>query len=540
MDSKQRQLVNKYLDLLFRRKGLIISVLLISLPLGLGAYLLTPKVYQASSLLSYQQQKISPNKLSPDVVSRIRDIVSTLTQIVTSRTNLEALIESLNLYPEARKKLPMEDVVDSMRSQIKIEPLSQGDIFKIVFYHGDPDKAVKVTNALAAKFIEENLKYREERASETSAYTSDELLMAKEMMDRKESAMRDYKVKFYNEMPEQRMTNMSRLIALQNQYQLKQQSIQNLERTLVLIQDRKSNRKIVLDNVDELEPGSGFEPMTRSPVAQKPMSKRQQLANLKRLLDQMLTRYTEKHPEVKRTRSIINKLEQDLELAPETDEAEAESSLALENELSAEKLNPATIDTITLQLETQRKNVLLNIENLKTEMVDLQEKITQYEMWVSAAPVREAEWSALTREYGQLKRHYEYLVTQDLEAKSMLNLERRQKGSQFKIEDPARYPEKPIKPDFFLIMATSIMAGLGTGLAVTLAFDFFDTSFRDPETIESLLGVPLLTTVPYVATRSEKAKQKRILVLKILVLLMATVSIAILFLYVWKRGHIVT
>jgi hypothetical protein len=158
---------------------------------------------------------------------------------------------------------------------------------------------------------------------------------------------------------------------------------------------------------------------------------------------------------------------------------------------------------------------------------------------VAAAPVREAEWTALTREYGQLKRHYEYLVTQDLEAKSMLNLERRQKGSQFKIEDPARYPEKPIKPNFLIIMAISIMAGLGTGLGITLAWDFFDTSFRDPETIEPALGVPLLTTVPYVATRSEKGKAKRILILKACVLIVAILSIAVLFLYVWRRGDIV-
>jgi uncharacterized protein involved in exopolysaccharide biosynthesis len=243
MDSKQRQLTNKYIDLLLRRQVFIIAMLLLSLPVGLGVYLLTPKVYQATSLLSYEQQKISPNKMSADVESRIRDIVSTLTQIVTSRTNLEKLIVDLNLYPEARKKVPMEDVVDRMRKVIRIEPSSQGDIFKITFTHQSADKVVKVTNALAAKFIEENLKYREERATETSSYTSNELEAAKETMDRKENSMRDYKLKHYNEMPEQRESNVARLIALQKQYQDRQVSIQDLERTGVLIQDQITNRK---------------------------------------------------------------------------------------------------------------------------------------------------------------------------------------------------------------------------------------------------------------------------------------------------------
>ena len=39
MDIKQRQLINKYLDLLFRRKVFIITLLLLSLPVGLGVYL---------------------------------------------------------------------------------------------------------------------------------------------------------------------------------------------------------------------------------------------------------------------------------------------------------------------------------------------------------------------------------------------------------------------------------------------------------------------------------------------------------------------
>lgn len=181
MDSKQRQLVNKYIDLFLRRKVFIAILFLLSLPVGLMVYLNTPKVYQASTLLSYQQQKISPNKLSPDVASRIRDIVSTLTQIVTSRSSLEKIIVDLNLYAEMRKNLPMEDVVDSFRRRISIKPSRRGDIFTISYLGGEPRKVVQVANAIAAKFVEENLKYRQERATETTSYTKEELLMSKKL-----------------------------------------------------------------------------------------------------------------------------------------------------------------------------------------------------------------------------------------------------------------------------------------------------------------------------------------------------------------------
>ena len=533
MDSKQSLKVRKYLDLFLRKKFFILIILLLSLPAGLGVYLVTPKVYQATSLLSYQKQKISPNKMSPDIASRIRDVVSTLTQIVTSRTNLEALISSYNLYKKEREKLPMEDVVEMMRNKIVIRPQSRGDVFTISFTGSDPAKVVKVTNALAAKFIEENLKYRQERATETTSYTSDELQMAKLVMDRKENAMRDYKLKYYNEMPEQRETNVARLIALQEQYQSKQESIQDLERTLVLIQDQLGNRKRMLGNFSTLA-----ELDSKSKQGDIPSigGSIQKLAKMKLMLDRLLIKYTEKHPEVKRIRKIIARLEKEVK----AQEGQGNGGLndSAQSGMSVYKKRIA-FDSVIVQLEAQRKNIKLNIAAIKKEKDQLKQKIEQYEKWVAAAPIREAEWTALTREYSQLKRHYDYLVSQNLQAKSMLNLERRQKGSQFKIEDPARYPQKPIKPDFFIIVGGALCAGLALSFGATLLLDFLDSSFRDEEEMENFLGVPLITTVPYIETNMEKRKNRWILIMSCFFLVCCFLGIAALFFYFWKKGYIV-
>ena len=539
MDSKQRQLVNKYINLFFRRKVFIIAMLLLSLPGGLGVYLATPKVYQATSLLSYEQQKISANKMSADVSSRIRDIVSTLTQIVTSRTNLEKLIVDLNLYPEARKKMPMEDVVESMRRVIKIEPSNQGDIFKITFNHQSPDKLVKVTNAIAAKFIEENLKYREERATETFSYTSNELESAKEAMDRKENSMRDYKLKHFNEMPEQRDSNVARLIALQKQYQDRQVSIQELERTCVLIQDQIANRKKVLEATSAAKEET--DGIARTSAQDVPLGSEVRLAKAKLALEQLLSRYTDKHPEVKRVKSIIATLESEVSKNPPSVavDQDGKTPVGSEEVRDAQASGRGVVDTVVLQLETQKKNLLLNIEAIKAEKEQQKKIIAQCEEWVAAAPIREAEWAALTREYSQMKRHYDYLVSQDLEAKSMLNLEKRQKGSQFKIEDPARLPEKPIKPNFRMIMGIALAIGLGVGFGLSLVLDFFDTTFRDPETIEALLGVPLITSIRYLETKTEQTKRRKWQILSAIFLVAMATVVAALFVGVWIKGYII-
>jgi capsular polysaccharide biosynthesis protein len=199
----------------------------------------------------------------------------------------------------------------------------------------------------------------------------------------------------------------------------------------------------------------------------------------------------------------------------------------------------AATDSVTLQLETQYKNVVLNIKSLNSEKEVLKKAIAEYEQWVSVAPDREAEWSSLTREYGQLKKHYDYLFSQNLEAKSMLNLEKRQKGSQFKIVDTARYPEKPIKPDFFKIIGLAVIIGLGLGGGLTLVLDFFDGTLRDPETVESTLGIPLIATIPKIETLTEQKKQKLRHYFSIIILVVGNGLVIASFVVVWSKGYIV-
>ncbi len=192
--------------------------------------------------------------------------------------------------------------IEILRKKIEIKPSNRGDVFTVSYSGGDPEKVVKVTNAIAAKFIEENLKYRQERATDTSSYTNQELQMAKKVMDAKENAMRDYKLKNYNEMPEHREANMSRLTALQGQYQGKQESIQDLERTLVLIQDQMNNQKMLVQQLYRRCASDGVK-----------LDTFQRLANLRSTLDSLLLKYTEKHPEIIRIRKLIAKMEAEVQ-----------------------------------------------------------------------------------------------------------------------------------------------------------------------------------------------------------------------------------
>jgi polysaccharide chain length determinant protein (PEP-CTERM system associated) len=526
MENQQRQQVKKYLDLLWQRWKLITACLLVAVTVGLALYLRVPKQYKSSALLNYEAQQINPGRMAPEREGqRLRDTVSTLSEMVMSRNNLEKIIKQFDLYPEQRQVLPIEDVIEAMRKKITITPSSRGDTFTVAFQGPQQDKVMKVTNALASKFIEENLKYREERATETSKYTEDELNMSKVVLDKKEQAMRDYKLQFYNEMPEQRESNLTRLSSLHDQYQGMQDSIQDLERTRVMAREQIALRKQLGSAL-----GSGNQAGNTPGSPDLSMGKYGQLQQLQNYLDGLLGKYTEKHPEVRRVRKAIEKLEADLQV-----ESAAEGKKRTDK--SRKRRSPQDMEIQQLQLQINA--IDLNIKKLRADQEKITVEIDQYEKWIEAAPVREAEWNALTRDYNELRRHYDYLVAQNLQAESVENLERKQKGSKFKIIDPARFPEKPFKPDFkkMLLLALGVGGGLGVGL--TLAFDFLDTSFKDIDSIESVLGVSVICAVPYLETQKEHRKQRVSLIVFGSILLIYTIALAAALLYLYQQGRII-
>lgn len=514
--AKLRQLI----DIVARRKALILTSLLLGVTIGLVVYFITPKAYKSTALLSYQQQKVNPSQMSPDSDYNIISIVSTLTQIITSRSNLEKIIIDERLYTQERQTAPLEDIIQRMRDNIAVTPAKEGDIFRISYLGKSPEEVVRVANNLAARFIEEHMKFREEKASETSAYTQDELNMAKEMLDKKEAIMRDYKLKYFNEMPDQRTNNMTRLIALQSQYMESQNSIQDLERTKVQVQDQIAFRKQILAANDAAalpQPTAGTGPG-------KDNLGPGDLERLRLELQTLQIRFTENHPRIKDLTRKIAHLEEAYGVKPR-------------GGYSSKSDYP--LDEVLIALRGQLKGIDTNIETLKKGQKNIQALIDQYERWVEAAPVREAEWAALSREHGEFKRHYDFLVSQNLQAGSALNLERRQKGSQFKVVDPAQISEKPEKPDFIKIMRVAILISTAFGCGIALALEIMDTSFKTPAKLEDTFGIEVICSVPRLALRHEvRRKRLRTTAGTILFIVSSSTLLAVIVVF-WKQGRIV-
>ena len=77
---------------------------------------------------------------------------------------------------------------------------------------------------------------------------------------------------------------------------------------------------------------------------------------------------------------------------------------------------------------------------------NLKEEILLYQKRIEDTPKLEQEFSLLNRDYDLLKANYQSLMDKRIQSQMAENLEKKQQGEQFKILDPARYPEKPVRP----------------------------------------------------------------------------------------------
>ncbi|MDR3088663.1 MAG: hypothetical protein LBU39_02465 [Desulfobulbaceae bacterium] len=527
MEQATNIALRKYVDLFYRKKYLLIWLILISLPIGLSAYLRTPKVYQSVAMLTFKPSNVNPNPMAVDAQERqLREIVGTTSQLLVSRTNLEEMIKKFNLYPQLVAQRPIEDVIDVMRRDIIIQPANSGNTFQISYNGGDQSKVMKVVSELSGRFIEISNAGSVEEAVRIASYTEGEMMAAKSVMDAKDQAMRDYKRKYFDEMPDQRPENVQRMVSLQEQYRKNQDAILTAQQTMTLLQEQlQSLRQRPSTEVVAPNPQGG------APV----LAPVDPLERLQNQLQDLLRKYTENHPEVKRVRAQIAKMQAEPRSPSETEPSAPGQAPAP----SRPKPGDSVTSRIMMQYEAQIRNYELQIASLTRGNEDVQKQILQLQKAVDAAPIREAEWSSLTRDYSVMKQQYDRLVEKNLQAQSALNQARRQQSGQFRIEDPARFPETPFKPDFKRIMGACFVFSGGLGIAIAALSFFFDQSFRIPADLENYLKLPVVSVVSYIPTAREKKQDRIMFLVKALSLLFAGMLVMGYFAWAWHMEKIV-
>jgi polysaccharide chain length determinant protein (PEP-CTERM system associated) len=465
-----------------RRKWLIlVPAVLIAVAASAVIYNL-PNVYRSETLILVVPQRVPESYVKSTVTARIEDRLQAISQQILSRTRLEQIVNDFNLYQKERADRElMEDIVEQMRTKDIGIGVVKGDAFRVSFQSDDPRVAMRVTERLGSLFIDESLRDREVLAEGTSQFLATQLDEARRQLVLVETKLQEYQRTFNGELPSQLTANLQ---GLHNT----EMALQTLTETL----NRDRERRIGFERqvADILE---APEPPREASAADKGKSDMAQtlqdeLKAAQQALIAVELKLKPDHPDVRRLRRNVEELQKRVD------------AQKLEGVLMSRPSNAVVMDYDKRRRLTEAKQELDNLDRaIQAKLAEeqrLRSVLGMYQARIEAAPVRESELAALTRDYETFQQTYRSLLQKKEESQISANLEKRQIGEQFKILDPARMPEKPISPDRPRLYLIAVLAALAIGIGLAATAEYFDRTLRTESDVRAALNLAVLATVP--------------------------------------------
>ena len=401
----------------------------------------------------------------------------------------------------------MEDKIQDLRRRIavKVSKASRHETnsFEIFFSGKNPRQIAKIANALSSYFIYENLKLREDQAIGTSEFLTDELATIRKRLMEKEESLKEYRKKHMGGLPEQLETNLRILERIQQQIITNQENLRDSKNRQILIQQQISEARELQERLST--------PIENENDSDEPTT----LSKMMLKLAALEARYTQKHPNVIRLKEKISELE--------AKEREAKEKMVSEESKSISKTSETE-----KKLLKQQQEIDIQIKNFKAEEIKFRSQMKQYQTRVENTPKREQELMSIKRDYDNIRETYNSLLSRKLEAELAVNMEKKQKGEQFRILDSAKPPERPFKPNINRIFFMSVGLGLALGCGLAYFRETLDTSFRGPNEVENVLQIPVLANIPFTYNSVGLKKKKRKKIIRIISLLFVIVILGVL------------
>ena len=357
-----------------------------------------------------------------------------MSQQILGRTRLLDIMRDFNLYPALRARVTGDEMVERMRKDIQVElvqaPNRSGNLsaFKVAYMSKDPALAQKVTAQLTSLFINENLKKREKQSTQTTQFLGEQLEDAGRRLAEQEAKVKEFKTQYLGQLPEQVQSNVQILSGLQAQLQQESDALDRAKQQSVYLGTLRAQWRTAEASVGPRNPaGTAAQPTPD-----------QELARLRLQLDDLLSHYTERHPDVRKVKEQIAKTEK-LKLQAEARNA-ASPAGGVDDTVHASS-------PTGMEVESQLKANKLEIENRQHAVQDLQKRIGEYQGRLNMTPMREQQMAGLTRDYEQSKKNYEQLLAKRDQSGMATDLEKQQQGEQFRVLDPPNLPQKPFSPN---------------------------------------------------------------------------------------------
>lgn len=483
--EQQAQLIIEIWRMFLRRFW--IMAIIGGLGVGIAAFIayIMPPMYESEAKILVESQQI-PNSLARSTVTTgAAERLSLIRQRMMTRDNLQRVIEDLELF-EDRTDMTVSQKIAALRDSTKLSPIrlrgrrarGEGNVsaFTIQVRFPDAKKAAEIANEFVTKTLNQNLRARKERATDTlEFFRLEEERLGRELVEI-ENQLSRFKNERENSLP-------GNLRERRNELERISETTFKLEQDALVLEEERSSLIFRLQQIERQALTAGASPESQA------------LRKLELQLAQKRAVFSENHRVVKRLKTQIDALKSTMQ--PEVEAAENTDSAGERIQSADEQIMRRKVRFIETQLEV-----------LSDQKVALERRRVALEQSIAQTPETETQLNALVRRKKELENQYGVIIQKRADAETGEKLEVNQQAERFEVIENALASDRPISPNRPKILA------LGSGFAIALAvglalfLELMNPAIRSAAQMERKLELTPVATIPYIRTSREKSRTR--------------------------------
>lgn len=360
--------------------------------------------------------------------------------------------------------------LDQMRARMTADGRDSGGgiVFTLSYVSENRDTSLKVVDILINRFIEDTLGVKRTGSATAESFLREQIRDYEQRLRDAEERLADFKRRNVGQMPGAEGDYFTRL----------QQEMEAVEAV-------RAKLSIAVTRRDELARqlrGDAAGERVLAALATGDTSV--QIEQTRKRLEELLLRYTDRHPDVIAARETLRQLEA-------RREAEAE---ALRKGADAAILAKGADNPVVQNLQLNFNQAEVEVAALRGEIADRERTVRELEKLVDTVPQVEAEFVRLNRDYDVTRGQYTALVDR-LERSQLGERASETESIRFEIIDQPSAPFKPVAPNRPFIMTAILLVGIGLGCGVAFLLHLLKPVFSSSRSLSEVTGLPVLGVV---------------------------------------------
>jgi polysaccharide chain length determinant protein (PEP-CTERM system associated) len=462
---------------------------------GWAVVFMMPDMYQASARV-FVDTRTTLNQVTQGIAveSNVDTQILRVRQSLIGGPQLEKVARDARVEPRAGATPQMvKEFYDEVRKRIQItgsttRDSATGGVYLLTYTDRDRKAAIRLVKRLTDAFVDNTTGGKREGSEQAQKFLVDQLREYEGRLAGAEQRLAEFKKTNVGLMPGVQGDYFSRLQSEIDQADKAKAALNLASRRRDELQRQLRGEAPVLSGAQPAVPGAG----ASSDIASR-------IRDTQQKLDEMLLRFTDRHPDVIALRQTLDDLtarQQSQIEALRRGDAGAAAGIGL-------AANPVYQN---IQLQLNQANV--EIATLNAEIGDRQRKIGELRERVNTAPEVEAGLSRLNRDYEVTRASYQALLER-LE-KARLSDQAEQTGIvRFEIIDPPAASFSPVAPKRSLFLIGILLFALGAGGGLAYLLHLMRAVFSNARQLQTLAGRPVIGWVSKTRPESYKADQRR-------------------------------